>query len=150
MLRISILLTLLAAVVFGSGCGLIKKRLFSRKHPPETSSQTEMFIGIVESVNPEQQFVLVRMDMRVAVSPGTKLETRAANGAKGSIVVTPERKMNFLSADISGGFPARGDLVFMLPQPATTAQSATSAVPTSVPVPGVPPSEEPPLPLPVR
>jgi hypothetical protein len=143
MFRFCVFMLILLAAPALTGCGLVKKRLLSRKYSPVPPSQAETFIGTVESVNPEQQFVLVRMDLRVGVAPGAKLETRSASGARGSLVVTPERKMNFLSADISGGFPERGDLVFLPAQEpqAPTVTPSTPSQPGDAPIPGVAPTD---------
>jgi hypothetical protein len=112
--RVLILVALVACVLATSGCGLIKNNLFSRKKTPEGADSTkDVFIGVVESVNPEQKFVLVRTDTRMIIAPGTKLESRSMSGSKASLTVTPERKLNFLSADIAEGSPATGDVVIM-------------------------------------
>jgi len=39
--------------------------------------------------------------------PGTKLITQPQTGNKASLIVTPESKQNFISADIVEGFPKR-------------------------------------------
>lgn len=131
-----------------SGCGLIQRGLHSLKRrskkPDVAAPSQDTFIGVVESVNPEQKFVLVRMEMRMAITPGTRLETRPMSGMKSVLVVTPERKLSFVSADISEGFPSRGDYVVMPPQSPVPAPSATTT--GNAPVPGVPPVPDLPLP----
>jgi hypothetical protein len=132
MRRLLLTLALVAAVLPTGSCGVLKKHLFSRKHSPvSVDKNRDVFIGLVESVNPEQKFVLVRTELRMMVAPGVKLESRSAKGTKASLLVTPERKMNFLSADITEGSPASGDMVILPAQaPATAAaQAGSSAAP---------------------
>jgi hypothetical protein len=130
MRRILLLPVLLACAACTSGCSL-----FSPKADPAASDGSrDVFVGVVESVNPEQKFVLVRTDMRLMVAPGTKLETRSQAGAQASLTVTPERKMNFLSADITEGSPAAGDIVIMpagaaVPTPSLQAPGPMPAMP---------------------
>jgi hypothetical protein len=149
MRRLLLTLAILAAVLPAGSCGVLKKHhLFSRKHSPAPADKNrDVFIGVVESVNPEQKFVLVRTELRMAVAPGAKLESRSANGTKASLVVTPERKMNFLSADITEGAPAAGDMVILPAQAAAAAaaQAGSSAAPAMRA-----PASEPALPVPAR
>lgn len=102
-----------------TGCGTFERGwAFLKGKPKEDGVATaarETVIGIVESVNPEQKFVLVRMDVRMAVAAGTRMETRPQKGMKAVLMATPERKQSFVSADIVDGFPAPGDLVVMPP-----------------------------------
>jgi hypothetical protein len=136
MRRLLFMLVILAAVLSVCSCSLLKKfHPFARKHPPASAEKkSDRFIGVVESVNPEQKFVLVRTELRLAVAPGAKLEAHSASGSKSSLVVTPERKMNFLSADITSGSPAAGDVVTLPagsaalpPAPASTTTGAGAA-----------------------
>ena len=151
-----------------AGCGLIKKQLASRKHTTASKEQKgEVFLGTVEAVNPEKKFVLVRLDLRRTLPPGTRLDVRSARGGVATIMVTPENKLNFLSADIVDGSPAVGDIVSLSPQavatlsaPAIKPASAPASAdtggavrpPPTDPVPGVLPDEAETgaLPLPVR
>jgi hypothetical protein len=130
--RLLFSLALAACLLAVSGCRIFKKGLFSRKHVPvATDKNSDVYLGIVESVNPEQKFVLLRTEIRVALAAGTKLETRSPHGTMASLVVTPERKMNFLSADITEGAPAAGDAV-ILPASAVAQAGAATATPGSV------------------
>jgi hypothetical protein len=122
-------LVLLACLAFASGCSLIKKRALLRKHAQNAANKnSDVYLGVVESVNPEQKFVLVRTEIRIALAAGTKLETRSPSGTMAILVVTPERKMNFLSADITEGAPAAGDAVIL---PASSAAQASGATATA-------------------
>jgi hypothetical protein len=145
MRRLFLTPAILAVVLSVCSCSLLKKlHPFSRKHPPVSAEKNgDMFVGVVESVNPEQKFVLVRTELRMVVPPGAKLESHSANGTKASLAVTPEKKMNFLSADIAAGSPAAGDVVIMPAQvAATAAPTGSSAVPAMRP-----PASEPALPV---
>jgi hypothetical protein len=141
MARVLLLIAVLAGLVASSGCGLIKKGLTRKKKPAPTDFTQDAYIGVVESVNPEQRFVLLRTDLRMTVAPGTRLETRAASGLRSSLTVTPERKANFLSADITEGMPAAGDVVVLpgqsnipsLNAPTVVIPPASSAAPTTAP-----------------
>jgi hypothetical protein len=141
MLRLSTALLLTSLAVFSSGCGLAKRGLASMggskrgdrdRDREEKHADRDTYVGTIESVNPEQQFVLVRMELGVAVAAGTQLETRSPNGLLSRLVAGPERKMNFLAADIVEGMPHAGDVVVL---PAGASPSSTS--------PGTPPGTEP-------
>ena len=122
---------LLTAALSLSGCGLIGN-LFRSKPKPSQEGPHDVMIGTVESVNPEQHFVLIRTAMMLHLNPGWKLETRPVSGSKSVLTVTPEQKLNFLSADIVEGFPQKGDVVVMPPQ-LSTAPAAPSAIPPLTP-----------------
>ena len=133
-----------------------KKKIDEKKDVPE------LLIGVIEMVNPEQRFVLIRTEVNMPIHTGTLLEARAANGGKTKLIVTPEKKLHLVSADITEGFPQAGEMVVLVAaeQPAkenTTTQSPNQsntqtlldpikpvpqpATPSSPnePVPGVPP-----------
>lgn len=130
-----LLILLALAVLPLSGCGTVQKKLLSRKQAKEKKEEPggsrDVFLGLVESVNPEQRFVLIRLDRRMQVVAGTTLDVRSASGVKATLMVTPEHKMNFLSADITSGMPAVGDMVILPPQavPAPTEVPAPDLVP---------------------
>ncbi len=117
-----------------TGCGsvqnLIKVKFGKKKQEPEKEKK-EVYLGVVESVNPEQHFVLIRTHMRMAVPAGIKLETKPKTGTKALLTVTPEHKASFLSADITEGFPQRGDAVYLpsTPENSALATSAPAVVP---------------------
>ena len=131
------------AVISLTGCETLERGWAFLKGKPGkqgvAASAQDTVIGIVESVNPEQKFVLVRMDVRMPVAAGTRLETRPQKGMKAVLTVTPERKQSFVSADIVDGLPSPGDLVVMPPG----AEPPTVGVPV---VPGAEPAPTPPLP----
>jgi hypothetical protein len=152
LLQKSLMLALGLATVLCTGCGTLNKlkRKSKEEKPAETANQEparqDTAIGLVEMVNPEQQFVLVRTEGRMSLLPGTKLITQPQTGNKATLIVTPESKQNFISADIVEGFPKRGDVV-ILPvagQPQPLGAAAASPGPSGQPgpeamVPGVMP-----------
>lgn len=160
--------TLLASLaLFFSSCTLLKTKLFAKKHASANREQRgDVFLGTVESVNPEKKFVLVRLDLKRAIPSGTKLDVRAVNGSRSTITVTPESKMNFLIADIAEGSPMVGDVVSLSSEavaaltpastPATVVAPPVGTAPAPLPkpavdpVPGVLPEEASSLPPPVR
>jgi hypothetical protein len=134
MRRFFLTLGLLACLVFASGCSLMRKHALLRKHAQNPAGKhSDVYLGVVESVNPEQKFVLLRTEIRVTLAAGTKLETRSPNGTMASLVVTPERKMNFLSADITEGAPAAGDAVILPASAVVQAGAATADEGADVP-----------------
>jgi hypothetical protein len=163
-----------------TGCGLIGKAggLFHfGSHAKKTDTddaKKDLFIGLIEMVNPEQRFVLVRTNANILYTKGTLLETRTPAGTVAKLIVTPERKTNLISADIMEGLPQKGDAV-MLPGNSAPIASDENKTKTDVPVsspdqlpthplpasseemiPGVPPSDlapvttTGPLPPPIR
>lgn len=108
-----LLFTLLPALL--ASCGTVRKPLswnpFKKKAAPEEVSQKDLYLGVVEIVNPEQRFVLIKADTRMVFPAGTRLETRSKTGSKALLTLTPERKQSFVSADIKEGFPQAGDAV---------------------------------------
>ncbi len=167
MVRLQTLLLLAFAIPLLSGCGIVKKSLAGRPSPKKERNDAgvvrETVVGVIESVNPEQQFVLVRMEQRMNIAAGTRLETRSPNGMHSQLVAGPERKLNFLAADIVDGAPHAGDLVVVSTTPVgapggtpsepgkkddrtgpiLTSQPPSSSpeIPPGDPVPGVPPSD---------
>ncbi|WP_113958640.1 hypothetical protein [Roseimicrobium gellanilyticum] len=138
--RLCVALLLTSLAVFSSGCGLAKRGLAGigsskkgdRNKEEKKDASRDTFVGVIESVNPEQQFVLVRMEQGFAIAAGTPLETRSANGLLSRLVAGPERKLNFLAADIVDGMPHAGDMVVL---PAGSAPAGTA--------PDTPPGTEP-------
>lgn len=95
-------------------------------------------IGLVELVNPEQHFVLIRTEGAVKIPPGDQIITIDATGTQAKLKVTPERKQNFLTADITEGQPRVGNLVIHRPgqqpgkpTPPPTTESSTKPLPAA-------------------
>ena len=147
------------------GCGVLK---FSKKKPapekPLPQGGAMALIGIVELVNPEQKYVLIRCEVAPALPPGTELIALDASGAQSKLVLTPERKGLYLTADVKQGSPQVSNLVMQRlsgpAQPAAPAPGpppgALPSVPLTNPFPEPPPTPgstlplEPSLPLPTE
>jgi hypothetical protein len=97
-----------------------------------------LLIGTIEMVNPEQNYVLIHCDSRPTLDAGIELIAIDSKGQKSKLVVTPERKANYLTADIKEGTPTIGSLALqkiqesdILPAaPATTDDQPTAPAPT--------------------
>ncbi len=68
-------------------------------------------IGVVELVNPEQNYVLINCEQRLNIPAGTEIMTQNADGSKAKLKVSPERKGNYITADITEGTPQVRDIV---------------------------------------
>ena len=118
MLRLIPFLTLAAMLSLTTSCGIMSRMVKSgsKSKKPATGVRQETFIGVVDMVNPEQHFVLVRTVVNMALKTGTTLEARSPEGEKTVLNVTPEHKTNYISAHIVSGVPKRGDAVILLAQ----------------------------------
>ncbi|HEY1082664.1 MAG TPA: hypothetical protein VGE29_10400 [Prosthecobacter sp.] len=121
------------------GCGLFRK-----KKKPEAPKPT--LIGIVEMVNPEQNYVLVRCENIPPLDVGTELTALDATGVESKLKVTPERKGRYLTADIVSGQPRVTNLVLIKagaeikppppsPPPPPTMPSQPTVAPLPMPMP---------------
>ncbi len=130
----AISLYIILPFILGS-CGMVGK-WFRPKPKPVKTPPHDLFIGTIESVNPEQHFVLIHTVMRTTLITGSKLETRPVNGSKAKLTITPEQKLNFLAADITEGFPQPGDPVVYPPQLPADAAPGGTGQPTQLPLQG--------------
>lgn len=129
------------------GCSLFKK-----KTKPEEGPKTTV-VGVVEMVNPEQNYVLIRTEQLMNYSAGTELTALDATGVESKIKLTPEKKGRFLTADIVSGQPRVANLVvhkttgsFNTPAPAPAPVAPSRPVPSATP--GAPALAPLPAPLP--
>ncbi len=136
-----------------AGCSLAKR---DRPKPAPAGTRTTL-VGIVEMVNPEQNYVLIRCDQVPVLAAGTPLVALDASGAEAALTLSPERKGRYLTADIRSGQPQVSNLVLhrtsASPEPASApAASPESAVPPPTAVPPSPsPSPSPPVaPMPLE
>ena len=74
-------------------------------------------VGTIEMVNPEQNYVLINCAQRLNLPAGTEIVAQGADGTKATLKVTPERKGNYITADITEGEPKVQDLVLYQLQP---------------------------------
>ncbi len=115
----------------------------AKKEQPEKRTGQAKLIGVIEMVNPEQRYVLINCEQRVNLAAGTELIAMDSNNVKSKLVVTPEHKGNYITADIKEGRPTINSLVLLpagvvLP-PAPPPPPAPVAVPTAPPrSPGLP------------
>ncbi len=127
----------LLVVFAATGCGLFKKK------PKPTKDGAEL-VGIIEMVNPEQNYVLIRCEYALEASAGQELIAVDATGAQSKLSLSPERKGRYLTADVKSGQPKVTNLVLMyrkkdLPSSGTavmnTGETSTATATATTPVP---------------
>lgn len=107
----------LAALLLGlSSCTYFENKFAAWSAASKKSSEDKRIreakvIGVIEMVNPEQNYVLINCEQQVDIPPGTEILTQGVNGTNGKLKVTPERKGNYITADIVEGTPQLRDLV---------------------------------------
>lgn len=136
------MLLLLTLPVLLGGCGSLPKWFTKKARHNKDAETNDVQVGIIEMVNPEQGFVLVKTSTEYNLQAGRKLETRPLAGIRSVLTVSPEQKLNFLTADITEGLPQKGEIVVLPPQvgslmaPATTVPSPQSETsPSTLPPP---------------
>lgn len=125
---------------------------WKKKKKPEAVKieDTPHIIGTVEMVNPEQRFVLVRTQGKIAMSAGQELTVVDSSGVESKIKVSPERKLDFLTADIVSGNPKAGGMVFFKYDKKALPPSDPNPPPTPPPpsiTPAPSPDQPPPSPV---
>jgi len=83
----------------------------AKKEQPEKRTGQAKLIGVIEMVNPEQRYELINCEQRVSLAAGTELIAMDSNNVKSKLVVTPEHKGNYITADIKEGSPTVSSLV---------------------------------------
>ncbi|MBB5033035.1 hypothetical protein [Prosthecobacter vanneervenii] len=107
----------LAALLLGlSSCSYLASKyaaakLRSQKSALDKSIREAKVIGVIEMVNPEQNYVLINCEQQLDIPAGTEIISQGVNGTNGKLKVTPERKGNYITADIVEGTPQLRDLV---------------------------------------
>ncbi|MDZ4405602.1 hypothetical protein [Prosthecobacter sp.] len=115
-------------------------KLSSKKLPADNRMGEAKLIGVIELVNPEQNYVLINCEQRLNIPAGTEIVSQGADGSKTKLKVTPERKGNYITADITEGTPQLRDIVLYkvkpgdVPAPAPATVSASGAVVPLTPV----------------
>ena len=118
-----------------SSCTYLENKFGSLKTSSEDKSVGQAkVIGVIELVNPEQNYVLINCEHRVDIPAGTEIISQGVNGTDAKLKVTPERKGNYITADITQGTPLVRDLVLFqikrdAPPPPTTATASGAIVP---------------------
>lgn len=117
---------LIIATVLAAGCASKNKE----KKPGPTGQAT--LIGMIEMVNPEQNYVLIRCEPMPALEVGVELIALSASGTRSKLVLSPERKGHYLTADIKEGQPQVTNLVLLQHTPTVT---TTTPIPVTTPTP---------------
>lgn len=112
-------------------------KLSSQKKPDNRVGEAKV-IGVIELVNPEQNYVLINCEQRLNIPAGTEIIAQNADGSKTKLKVSPERKGNYITADIVEGTPQLRDIVLY--------QVKAGELPAQNAVPGAP-AEGPAVPL---
>lgn len=118
-----------------SSCSYFANKFASSKKSAEDKRVGEAkVIGVIELVNPEQKYVLINCEHRVDIPAGTEIISQGINGTDAKLRVTPERKGNYITADITQGTPQLRDLVVYqiqrdAPPPPTTTTASGAIVP---------------------
>ena len=96
-----------------TSCQMMDKLLRPKpkKEAEDSTAAKRQAIGVIEMVNPEQRFVLIRTPADILIPAGTELYSTNALGEAVKLKVTPEHKGSFLAADITSGNPQRQDVV---------------------------------------
>jgi hypothetical protein len=114
--------------------------MFDKKLSKDNRTGEAKVIGVIELVNPEQNYVLINCEQRLNIPAGTEIVSQNADGSKTKLKVTPERKGNYITADITEGTPQLRDIVLYkikpgeVPTPAPVTISADGAVVPLTPV----------------
>ncbi len=87
-------------------------------------------VGSVEMVNPDAQFVIVRLGSNISFAPNSELISVNEEGKQTKLKITPERKGLFVTADMVEGEPHQGDIVV---RTAAAAEAAAQAAKTDTP-----------------
>lgn len=148
MLRGMTRLLLIACLCMLTSCHVLGRLLTRKPKKKDKPEVTEVTIGAIELVNPDQHFVLIRTGAHLMLNTGTMLYSTNAAGQVTKLKVTPEHKGSYLAADIVSGSPKREDPVVFKPTsdapPALTGAPPVKADVTTLPLPPAPP----PLPSP--
>jgi hypothetical protein len=114
--------------------------MFDKKLSKDNRIGEAKVIGVIELVNPEQNYVLINCEQRLNIPAGTEIVSQNADGSKTKLKVTPERKGNYITADITEGTPQLRDLVLYkikpgdVPATAPVTATASGAVVPLTPV----------------
>lgn len=109
-------LTLLLALCFAS-CSAWKNKVPKAapvKFPAavqDAGVRQPVVVGIIRMVNEEAQFVVVEGDSLDLITTGTELKCMRNGVVCGAVKIGPERKRQFLTADITAGPLHAGDQV---------------------------------------
>ncbi len=124
----------IAGLLALSSCSYFLGMLAPHKKPNNRVGEAKV-VGVIELVNPEQSYVLINCEQRLNIPAGTELIAQTADGSKSKLKVSPERKGNYITADITEGTPQVRDLVLYQVKAGdpTSHPSTTPAAPTTSP-----------------
>lgn len=91
-------------------CACLSACATGRKKPQ--AAPGPRLVGTVAFVDRSSGFALVDVGTLYIPQPGMALKSFSAGNETAVLMVSPERKMPFISADIVKGDPHRGDQVF--------------------------------------
>lgn len=125
-----------------TGCETARKAKAKRKGGQVSSKEETVLVGVIEMINPEQNYVLIRCDQQHALAAGTELTAIDASGTQSRLMLTPERKGMHLTADIKEGAPKVANLVIYRKPGAGAATPASVTTPdaTAATSNGIPPA----------
>jgi hypothetical protein len=103
-----------------------KMGMFDKTLKKNNRTGEAKLIGTIELVNPEQNYVLINCEQRLNIPAGTEIVSQNADGTKAKLKVTPERKGNYITADIKEGLPQVRDLVLYQIKPGDLPPPTTS------------------------
>lgn len=146
LLAISLCLAVPSCALIGKG--LSKLPWKKKKKDTEKKDDAIKIIGVVELVNPDQHFVLIRTQGKLLLNPGLVIYAMDGTGGQSKLKVSPEKKQDFLIADIVDGSPRMGNVVLFKPDKSAVPPPADPNQP--VVGPGPPPNQPPPPDLPVQ
>jgi hypothetical protein len=124
-----------AALVFVLG-GLVSCRILPERknEAPAASpapSANKLPIGVVELVDGDGGFVLIKSSRFITLDPETILDVMGDGGVvTAQVKVSPARKGQFLTADIVSGLPVKGQSVlstYQSPNPTNPAQNGSAS-----------------------
>lgn len=118
------------------GCSVLKKQTpkedteASEKTDPveKTNSSNQAVIGVIETVYPNNHFVLIRRTSYLSPKEGDRLLTNNKNNPV-QLLVTQHKKGYFFSANIEEGTPTIGDQVTRLTKSSAEEKSEKLTIP---------------------
>jgi hypothetical protein len=120
-------LLLLMLLPLATGCASLRfgKTKPTAGTPPEAPA--EVFVGTIELVNPEQDFVLIHCEVIPVLPDRAELTAVGLDGSESKLVLAPERKGRHLTADIREGQPQLRQFVVYRRSPASTPATTPTA-----------------------